>query len=325
MTSSDIEKAFHRVLEGQSYQVVQLENPWLRIFAQNYKSHAALLIRATIPEESSVADARGFSVETDRSGNDDYVRITSEEKGFPEIFKKMVELVCERTSTQTSLPAALDVLTETIAELKHFFGRRSGRLSHEEVQGIFAELLLLNILVHATSQPRIVVSSWRGPSAQEGLGLHDFTFPSGRGIEVKSSHQPATEIRVSSPEQLVVSGDQLDLLVLPVESKPLAGRDSRNIRQLVNECLSSLENDSESQIALLESLGKIGLDHEDEFYDSWNFVPGNWRRYRVIEGFPQIKSDQIPRGILKVTYSIALNTIDEYASDFEELISMGVE
>lgn len=319
----DLEQHFVKVLADQNYRIIQLPHPWLKVFAQNFDSHAALLFEADIPEDLFVSDGRGFIVKTERRATENYVRITSNSPGISGIFVKFAEFILDKTSDVNSTEQSISALPAAIAEFKRFFGRRSGRLTHEEVQGLFAELfLILNFLDYGL-QPFEVLTSWKGPKYHEGLGLHDFSFADGRSIEVKSAQYPAKEIRVSSPDQLAPSEEILNLVVLPIESVGPTHGTGTSIRQLIDACKNLLTDELESLDLLIQGLDSLGAEFEDEYYDQWKFVPGQWQAYLVSENFPSIDPAQIPKGILKISYSIALKDLVEFETDFSDLLILG--
>lgn len=319
----EIEVLFSKVLSDQNYRIIQLPHPWLKIFVQNFDSHAALLIEADIPEDLFVGDGRGFTVKTERIATEKYVRITSSEPGIPAIFVKLAEYILNKTSEVSSPEKSISILPIIIGEFRRFFGRRSGRLTHEEVQGLFAEIFLIISFLENNIQPFEVLTSWKGPKYHDGLGLHDFSFADGRSIEVKSAQYPAKEIRVSSPDQLSPSGENLSLVVLPVESVGPPHGTGTTIGQLIKICRNMLSAEAEALELFEKGLDALGTDFNDEYYDQWKFVPGQWQAFQVSEGFPSIDTGQVPKGILKITYSLALKDLIEFETNFTELLLQG--
>ena len=319
----EIETQITKVLSDQNYRIIQLPHPWLKIFVQNFDSHAALLIEADIPEDLFVSDGRGFDVKTERIAAENYVRITSSQPGISAIFVKFIEYILEKTADVSSPEQSISILPSIISEFRRFFGRRSGRLTHEEVQGLFAELFLIINFLEREHQPFEVITSWKGPKYQEGLGLHDFSFADGRSIEVKSAQYPAKEIRVSSPDQLSPSEETLNLVVLPIESVGPTHGTGTTIRQLIQVCKNMLAEQVESLDLFMQGIDALGTDFSDEYYDQWKFVPGQWQAFEVSEGFPAIDAGQIPKGILKVTYSLALKDLADFETSFTDLLILG--
>jgi hypothetical protein len=318
-------RAFEQVLAGTDFQVIKLAHPWLTVLAQNVNGHAALLVRASLAPDQVVGDGRGFTVETERNGTDDYVRINSTDSGVAPVFLKLVEHVLDRTRSAHSHAEALDALVESVDEFRRFSARRAGRLSEQEIRGLFAELVLLRTFVETGVDVDSIVSAWKGPLFRDGVGIHDFTFPDGRGIEVKSTHQPAIEIRVSSSQQLVAGELPLDLAVLPIEGVPVDSQAGIAFRAyLIDTGILVASASSSSRAKWNGVLDALGLDIDDEFYDQWRFLPGAWSRFGVTSGFPCVPTENLPKAVVKVRYSLELQYLEPYRQSFQELIEQGV-
>jgi hypothetical protein len=317
----DLSKVFRQVLAGKDFRVIQLHHPWLVLFAQNYDGFGSLLARAELPDDLYVGDARGFSVATLRKGDESFIRITSSEKGLPPLFLKLVEFIVHETSAATSAPDSLNKLAGSVAEFKRFVSRKPGRLSSEEIQGLYAEIMVLLALIEAGLDRTVALSSWKGPFFRDGKGLHDFTFPNGRALEVKSSHHPATEIRISTPGQVVPSDLALDVLVLPVESVQPGFAGSTSLREVLAVGKSKFSDEPHLIQLWQDALDAFKTDFEDEYYDTSRFLPGNWKRYQVSEGFPVLDTELIPKAIFNITYSLNLSDLIEFEASPDDLFS----
>lgn len=320
MDVSSLRSRFEQVLSGTSGRMVVLGQTPFMFAAVNDNSRAALFIRVSLTPAQVVSDGQGFSVETTRSGSNDYVQITATDGGLPPLFLKLVEYLLERVSVATSTDEGIGVLIRSIEEYRRFVGQRRGRLSEPLVRGTFAELVFLRTLLTSGMSADDSVKAWRGPWAKAGLGVHDFTFADGRGIEVKSTHQPPGMIRVSSPSQLVPTGQALDLLVLPVEDAPLnssAAVPFRQHAQQIGEALAASPSAAETWEAALEALT---LDLSDEWYDKYRFLPGKWLRFQVNEGFPHLDIPSLPAGIIDVHYSLELLRLSPFTAPFDALL-----
>ena len=317
MTAAD----FERVLAGENHQVIKIRHPWLTAFAQNDDGHAALLIRASLRPDQIVPDGRGFVVKTQRDSSHDYISISAREAGAPAMFLRLVDYLLERTGAATSLDGSIASLIRAIEEFKRFSSRHGGRLSAEEIRGLTAELLLLRRFLSTGVPADLVLTAWKGPFAGDGVGIHDFTFASGRGIEVKSTHQPALEVRVSSSQQLVPSAEQLDLLVLPIEELPTSSSKGVQFRELLRDTADVIrETSSTAYFTWERAMGALGLDIEDEFYDGWRFEPGRWIRYVIREGFPYLLPSALPPGLVKISYSLELQHLSGFEASYDDLI-----
>lgn len=321
MEPASLKSLFEQVLTAASGRMVVIGQAPFMFAAVNDNGRASLFIRVSLTPSQVVSDGQGFSVRTTRSGSNDYVQITAADRGLPPLFLKLVEYLLERVTVAVSVDEGVEVLIRSIEEYRRFVGQRRGRLTESLVRGTFAELLFLRTLITFGLSAEDAVKAWRGPWAKAGLGVHDFTFADGRGVEVKSTHQPPGTIRVSSPSQLVPSGQPLDLLVLPVEDAPDDSRAHISFRQYAQETGEAVSSAgplaAETWDAALEALT---LDLSDEWYDKYRFLPGEWRRFEVKQGFPHLDIPSLPAGIIDVHYSLELSRLSPFAARFDGLL-----
>ena len=321
MDTTAVKGHFERVLAGEPGKFVVLCNLPFIIAAVNDNDRAALFIRVSLSPSQVVSDGQGFSVRTIRSGNDDYVQITAIDQGLPPLFLKLVEYLLERISKTASIDDGIAILISSIDDYRRFVSKRRGRLSDAIVRGTFAELLFLRSIIDSGISIETAVTAWRGPWAKAGLGTHDFTFADGRGIEVKSTHQPPGTIRVSSPSQLVPSSQSLDLLVLPVEDAPDCSHVVISFRLFAQEIGEVIVSAGSNAIEKWDSaLEALNLDLSDEWYDKYRFLPGEWQRFKVKEGFPHLEISSLPPGIIDVHYSLELLRLTPFGASFNDLL-----
>ncbi len=321
METTTLKTLFEHVLLSQSGRMIVIANTPLLFAVVNDNGRAALFVKALLSPSQVVSDGQGFSVKTTRSGNNDYVEITASDQGLPPLFIKLVEYILERVATTATVAEGVEMLIRSIEEYRRFIGHRRGRLSEDQVRGTFAELLFLRIIITAGIRAEDAVQAWRGPWAKAGLGVHDFTFANGRGIEVKSTHQPPGSIRVSSPSQLVPSVQPLDLLVLPVENAPDDSHVAIAFRQYAQETGEVIASAGSIAVAKWDAaLEAVNLDLSDEWYDKYRFLPGEWQRFEVKEGFPHLDIPSLSAGIIDVHYSLELLRLTPFTAPFSELL-----
>lgn len=315
--NSSVYAAFVSALSGKNERVVQIPHPRVTFLAQNFDGRAALVAKVELRPDQVVPDGKGFSVTTDRSGSDAFVRIASNETGVGLLFLKLVDFLLERTGEARDAHEAAALLVAAVDEFRRFAQRKSGRLQEDEIRGLVPELLLLlQFQGGDASRTWDVFHSWGGPFG----ALHDFEFAEGNAVEVKSTHRPPSEIRISSPAQTRPLADGLDLVVLPLEKvAPGAEADIRFI-DLVTE-VGALATAHGGDVTDLwdSALDALGLDLTDEYYDQWRFVRGEWLRFTVTDGFPGIREADVPSGVVKVAYSLRLEALDAFATSFADL------
>jgi len=308
-------------MSGANHRVVQITHPWLKVLAQNYDGHAALLLQASLPADMVVGDGRGFTVKITRSGTDEFVRITSKESFLPPIFLSFVEYVLARSAEATTGEDSLAEFVAAIDQFRRFGARVSGRLSEEQVRGLFAELQLLHFLdrecgVYAGD----ILQAWGGPFG----GLHDLEFANGYSIEVKSSHQPPREVRITSPDQLAPVEAGLDLLVLPMDAVSATDPAGIAFLDVVQQTRALAERGGPLSIERWElALAALDLDLEDDYYRQWHFLPGEWLRFTVSDGFPAIRPEAVPLGVVKVSFSLRLSALDAFSASLTDLTRDG--
>jgi len=321
MESHVIKEHFERALGGESGKFVAMTSVPFVLAAVNADGHAAIFARVTLPSTQTISDGRGFAVKTVRSGNEDYVQITSEERGLPPIFLKLAEYVVERVTSARTPTEATELLSRSVDEYRRFVGLRRGRLSEALVRGTFAELRFLRELTASGMDAATAITAWRGPWAKAGLGVHDFTFADGRGVEVKSTHQPPNAVRVSSPYQLVPSDQPLDLLVLPVEDAPSGSSEGISFRHYAAGIGEDIAAASPLAAGKWDAaLEALALDLTDEWYDKYRFLPGKWLRFEVRDDFPHLDMPALPAGIVDVRYSLEIPRLAPFARSFNELL-----
>jgi hypothetical protein len=309
-----------QILSDSAGRMVVVQQHPVMIAVVNEGGRAALFVRVSLEPTQAIGDGRGFTVRTTRNGNNDYVQISSADKGAPPLFIKLAEYVCERVSRAQTEGDAAVVLTQAIEEFRRFAGQRRGRLSESVVRGTFAELLFLQALIASGMDTLQAVTSWRGPWAKAGLGVHDFTFADGRGVEVKATRQPPNVVRVSSATQLVPSNEALDLIVLPLEDAGPDASTAVSFRTLAASIETMIRLTSTPAAEVWEAaIDALMLDLSDEWYDRYRFIPGKWLRFSVQEEFPHLDLASVPAGLIDIRYSLELLKLANFSAPFEEL------
>lgn len=315
--SINFRSSFESVLEGQNGRVVKLKHPVVLFLAQNMDGRASLLARLPRRPGQILQDGRGFSVGIARTAGEEFIRITSTEPGFNIMFLKLVDYVLERTRTAVNELQASELFVTAIDEFRRFTQRKPGRLSEKEIRGLTGELLLILELVNNNkTTPWEIFSGWGGPFGAK----YDFSSSSGSAIEVKTCHRPASSVRISSPEQIQIIPEGLDLAVLPLERAMPGDSFDVSFMQLVDKVATHARISGGEILAIWEeAINSLGLDIADEYYEQWTFHRSDWLRYSVEHGFPVIEQSSIPNGIINISYTLQLAPLDKFKTEFSEI------
>lgn len=315
--NTTVRDAFELALASANERVISLPHPSGRFLVQNYYGRPALVARVSLVPEQTPEGGRGYFVSTQKKEGESFVRVVSDDHGITLIFLKLVDYVLERTAVAKSHDEFARLMTAAIEEFRSFSQRRSGRLSEDEIRGLVAELSMV-LRLHSGDDSRTwaIFQAWGGPFGS----LRDFEFPDGRSLEIKSTHRATKEIRVSSDQQLRPSGDGLELAVLPLERVSSDSVDTVSFVEIVQK-VSALAAKAGSEVARLwdDMQNALSLDISDEYYERWTFEVGAWELFEVRDEFPVVDDKSLSPGLIKIAYSIQLDSLTEFAVNFEEL------
>jgi hypothetical protein len=167
----------------------------------------------------------------------------------------------------------------SIADMKDLLANR-GRLSPEEVVGLWGELLVLEHVINRFDG-ETAIETWLGPAA----GEHDFSFDAFE-VEVKTTRGEARRHLIGSESQLEISPERpLFFLSLQVT---LAGaaHAGRTLPQIVSDVGANL---LKSEARFNAALGRLGYDRSDaDLYQMSFQLRSEPRAYLVDDSFPAI-------------------------------------
>ncbi len=189
-----------------------------------------------------------------------------------------------------------------------FSGRRIRLLSHEELRGLFAELHVLRWIYGSHRSKSAAVDGWCGPEQAH----HDFIFDE-LAIEVKSLvPSDRNTVRISSEDQLEKGVGRLCLLTVFLSASGSSGQ-SRSVNALVDLIESDLAS-SPALAAFRLKLAKSGYIRLDD-YDHPEYSVVDTRSFRVVDDTPRIVRSQLPAGVSRVKYQIALESLAPFSCE----------
>jgi hypothetical protein len=185
------------------------------------------------------------------------------------------------------------------------FYKRSSIFNLEKARGLFGELKFITEQLVPTYSAESILDSWQGPLG----GYQDFVLENARAVEIKTVNPSTTDVLISSEHQLSYSGD-LTLAVYRILTLDGAGN-GETLNELVNRFENGLTGPQRKRFTdLIATTGyKPGLKVSNE------------RKFEVQEikffntklnDFPRLTESNLPAGIRKVKYRIALAQLAEF-------------
>ena len=236
--------------------------------------------------------------------------ITLQNAENADIFFTLCESLIKKTRNVQDVHAAIAVIYSQLERWRTLLSSaKHNRLSAQEVQGLFGELLFLEECIdgqHVSTQAAI--EGWQGPKGAP----HDFIF--GRSaVEIKSiGGSYADSVKISTESQLTTHLETLHLRVIFLA----IDRDCNSGFSLNDFILRLKEKIADSDLILIfeERLAEVGYFDIPE-YDFPCFSVVQTRTYEVREGFPCITPESLAPGISDVSYCIAFSSIAGYICD----------
>lgn len=213
---------------------------------------------------------------------------------------------CEDIINQTEKFAGGDGYTEIVNRYnlwRKMFYSSSKLLNENEIMGLIGELLFLKDDTFVKKGISNGLNGWSGPEPTH----KDFSFGSD-WFEIKSISSSKPSITISSIEQL--DSDVDGVLVVYSFEKMSPSYDGIKLNDLVTNILSLLELEVDKDL-FIEKLKQVGYSY-NEVYDNYVYNLSSVYRYDVREGFPRIKADMLPLGIIRTRYDIVLSSIEKF-------------
>ncbi len=187
-------------------------------------------------------------------------------------------------------------------------------LSLEQVRGLYAELCVLEHLLIQNAGSASAVEMWRGRQ-----GLHDFAN-GGRSLEVKSSTVRSDPlVSISRLDQL--DETQVEVLYLCFVPLDEGEDDGENLPDTISRLRNILRPNSTAAQRFDDLLVAYGYhDTQAGLYSDIFLRSGQRQLYRVSEGFPRIRIDELSEGIVSGKYSIRLSYCYEHLVDEVEFL-----
>lgn len=182
-------------------------------------------------------------------------------------------------------------------------------LSSEQIQGLFAELHVIETLLAPMLGDAAAVEAWQGRHA-----LHDFDR-GGHSLEIKSScatSDPVFQVsRLDQLDETKVRTLHLGFVALTEEMKH-----GVSLPELVVKLRARLNPHPGAMQHLEDLLVAAGYhDSQASAYAEPRFVASEVQLHRVCENFPRLRRDSLSEGIVSAHYSVRLATCSTWLTD----------
>ncbi len=246
----------------------------------------------------------------DSSSN--YLMVNLTDHKFMEVFYDFcIDLMNAAEEKTTEAEAFLSVY-ENLGRWHRLLRGERNRLSPSQVQGLFAELIVLIEFIHV--DPRLAIESWMGPfgSAQ------DFQFRNS-AVEVKSTTGvDSLSVEISSEFQLDIGTySNIYLLCLCLTMDKVAGR---TLSSVVLEVLELLDGMTDLVTSFLFRIRAAGVQKIGD-YDDLSWSVNEQMIFEIAEDFPRLEHSRIPQAISEVTYRLDLQDCSSWSRPLADIIA----
>lgn len=237
------------------------------------------------------------------TGSISKIRFSLTEDTAKDLFYKFCDDLVESSRDVGDSNGGYIFLVNRFLKWKKMFVVKNQLLTEQQIMGLIGELLFL----HEKAIPKFGISKaiagWSGAEKTH----KDFSYDEG-WFEIKTILTSASSIKISSIEQLESSIN--GFLVVHVIEKMSDAFEGITLNKLVL-CIRSLITNIDDFDLFYSKLDNYGYLYTDE-YDVFSYEYKKTQYYVVDENFPRIDRSKIDQRIIKVSYDISLNGIEEY-------------
>lgn len=233
-----------------------------------------------------------------------------------DVFSVFVARVCEELDGITKPELAVKAVITLIEKWKEFFAGGSDILSDERLTGLYGELYILQYFSTSGVDVGKAIKAWTGSKKTS----QDYEFGS-VAVEVKSTAAvDASKVNITNSRQLDDTG--LEHLFLSHVLLDARQGEENTLSKLIDSIRQSIQKYSpETSLDFEEKLLAAGYqDKHAEQYSNRTYSERELVFYNVIEGFPRLLVDNLPVGVTKVSYEIALDACHDFIIENDKVI-----
>ncbi len=225
------------------------------------------------------------------------------DNSFDDLFYRFCADILESTIESVSKNIIPFIVTRWYDWISLFKNPNDNLLSESEIKGLIGELYFLNEYMFKKYGYEKSLNSWMGPE----MSHKDFEINK-EWYEIKTINDNALSVKISSLEQLD-SNIVGNLVIIKVEQNNQEVENTVSLNSYVNKIKGELPS---NLIYLFEKKLLTVKYFYNTDYNKYIYSIRSLSFYNVKDNFPKIKSDNLSRGIVKVSYEILLSEINEF-------------
>lgn len=280
----------------------------------------------SLPTASSVISAgeipslKLIKVRSELYEGHNYLIVELQDRAHQDNFFTLCSALVEATRKVKGPEGVMPVCIRHLARWQQLLGKAlpSGILSLKEQIGLIGELLFLESALKKFSIQESILS-WASPLQHP----QDFLLPSGAVVEVKCRQATTSEVvHIASQHQLHQPGSPLFLVVFSLGGGTQGQSSCFSLDSLVQRLRSDISSSPAHEEFEIRLLQRGYMDQPDEYSQHW------WRNsdqkcFYVTNNFPRFIPDQLPSGVIDMTYTISLPACSLWSTMPDEVFNCG--
>jgi hypothetical protein len=227
---------------------------------------------------------------------------------FQDIFDVLINDIIESVLHLSDEKQIIKSFYNRLGKWKMLFEKYNPEgLSGECQRGLYGELHLLRTLLASNFRSLKIVQSWVGSMR----AIQDFQFENS-AVEVKiSSGNNHQKVNISNERQLDESlVKNLFLLHFSLDVRLNSGQTLNDIVDVVRQMLI---NDIAGYSLFNQKLVEVGyFDVHKELYAETGYTIREREYYKIQDGFPRIKENDLPKGVGDIQYTINISSCSDF-------------
>ena len=241
-----------------------------------------------------------------------YISLIEEDDTSKEIFKILVDDLLASAKEANNEKELLAILSQRFQYWTDLLKIKNTKLDERKVMGLIGELWFINNVLEKEIGIDQSIKSWTGPDmADQDFITEEKTF------EIKTILKSSNSIKISNDNQL---HEGINLVIVKVSRSSEVSNSSLTLEKLIFDIRKKINSPDlhslfNAKLLKMELFPNEQLENYSQFayeIEDYNYYPAN-------EKFPIIKDSNIPNQIVRYTYEISYDSIEDFVVKEEEI------